>query len=121
MFGRTQKRDIERWNQERLLFRYWDGTRARAIDPFRVYREIRSDKTVDLESIGPQVDAWEEPATGLMLDMICRVFGVKRYDDATGEGLTDPELLNLFGDVNDYLDWVKKKHNPGPTLPPSTA
>ena len=121
MFGRQKQREIERWQQQRLLFRYWDGKTVRAIDPFRVYREVRADKSVDLETIGPSVDKWEEPATTQMIDLICRVFGVTRFDDKTGEGLTDPELLNLFADLNDYLDYVKKKCNLGPTLPQSTA
>lgn len=121
MFGRTAKREVDRWNEQRLLFKYWDGHRQRAIDPFRVYREFRSDPQIDLATIGPQVDNWEEPATGLLLSAICRVFGVKRYDDDTGLGLTDPELLNLFGDLNDYLEDVKKKYNLGPTSPQPTA
>jgi hypothetical protein len=120
MFGR-KRREIERWQRQRLLFRYWDGKAVRAIDPFRVYREVRADKSVDLETIGPLVARWEEPATSQLIDVICRVFGVARFDDKTDEGLTDPEMLNLFADLNDYLDYVKKKCNLGPTSQPSTV
>jgi len=120
-FRRKKQSNIERWNQDRLLFRYWNGTKIVAIDPFRVYREVVSEKTIDFDTIGPMVEKWEEPATTLLIDLICRVFGVQRYDSETEKGLTDPELLNLFADLNDYLDYVKKKCNLGPISQPSTA
>jgi hypothetical protein len=122
MFAERRRRlEIERWRKQRLLFRYWDGQEVRAIDPFRVYREIKNDKTIDLDTVGPMADRLEEPATTQLVELACRIFDIKRYDGKTDDGLTDAEILNLFGDLNEYLDAIKKKCSPGPTLQPSTA
>lgn len=116
-----KRREIQRWQQQRLLFPYWDGQSVRYADPFRVWRELNSDKAVDLTTVGPLVDKQQEPETSQFLEAVCRVFDVERFDPKTCRGLTDPEILNLFGDLNDYLDYVKKKFNLGPTSQPSTG
>jgi hypothetical protein len=53
--------------------------------------------------------------------VVARVFGVSRWDDSSQTGLTDWEVLDLFGDLNEYLLAIKKKYSPGPTSPPPTA
>jgi hypothetical protein len=121
MFGFLQQWKNRRRNRQRLLFAFWDGFQFRRVDPFRVWRDIQSDKTVDLESMSPLVDDGKEPETTLVVDVIARAFDIQRWDSKAGKGLTDWEVLNLFGDLSTYLLDIKKKSNPGPTQLPPTA
>ena len=121
MFGFLARWRNRRRDKNRLLFAFWDGFRFRRTDPFRVWREIQADKTVDIEAAAPFVDEGKEPETTLVVEAIARAFGVRRWDAEIGAGLTDWELLNLFSDLSGYLLAVKKKFSPGPTPPPPTA
>lgn len=120
MFFRAWRAERRR-QRDRLLFRFWDGTRHRAVDPFRVWRDLQGDQTVQLDAMAPMVDQGQEPETSLVVGAIARAFGVERWTEESRVGMTDWEILNLLADLNDYLLDVKKKHSPGLTLSPSTA
>lgn len=121
LFTWLRNRRARRANERaRLLFPYFDGTKLRRIDPMRAWREIQADKVFNIQTMCDLVDKQEEPETTYCLDCLCRVFGVTRFDDATGGGLTDGQLLNLLVDFEDYLDRLQKKTRPGQTLPSPT-
>lgn len=115
--NRRIKRESER---RRLLFKYFDGTKERRIDPMRAWREIQNDKEFNLETMSPLMDKQEEPETTTGLNCICKVFGVERFDDRTGKGLTDGQLMNLLADFEGYLHDLQKKTSNGQTLPSPT-
>jgi hypothetical protein len=110
-----RKRRERRWQNERLLLVYWDGQRERRIDPYRAYRQLQAHPEIDLEAIAPLVDQGQEPETTQLVNALADVFGVCRYDDATGRGLTDWEIIDLLAALNEFLLALKKKSNLGPT------
>lgn len=106
--------------RSRLIFEFSDGTKLRRADPMRVWREIQNDPEFNVQTMSALVDAQAEPETSLCLKCLCRVFGVERFDERTGRGLTDGQLLNLLVDFEDYLDTLQKKTRRGPILPSPT-
>lgn len=98
---------------QRGLFRYHDGARVRYGDPFAIYRTLYNDPVVNLERSMDSVDAGEEPETTQLMELLAKTFDAKRWDGQSG--LTDWELLALFGAFTDYLDGLKKNISPGPT------
>jgi hypothetical protein len=121
MKGLLQRWRERQWNRHRLLFSYWDGNRVRRADPYRLSRELQGQKELDLIAVAPLVDEGKEPETTQFVSVIAAVFGVERWNDSTQSGLMDWEILDLFRDFNGYLLNIKKKYNPGPTSPQSTA
>ena len=122
LFAWLRNRRARRANERaRLLFQFFDGSKLRRVDPMRVWREICADKEFNLQTMCELVDKQEEPETTYCLNCLCRVFAVERYDDATGTGLTDGQLLNLLVDFEDYLDRLQKKTRPGQILPSPTG
>lgn len=115
--NRRIKRDSER---RRLLFKYFDGTKERRIDPMRAWREIANDKEFNPSTMLALADAQQEPEASITMRAVCRVFDVKRFDDATGLGLTDAELMNVLDDFYRYLETLQKKTSNGQTLPSPT-
>lgn len=110
-----------RQDRKRSLFRYWDGRKWRRIDPARAWREIDNHETVDLATMGPLVDEGKEPATTILIEAFCEVFSVQRYDDSTGDGLTDNDILSLVLQLQDYFNGLKKNTSTGPISPERTA
>lgn len=121
MTGLLQRWREKRWNKARLLFTYWDGNRLRRADPYRLSRELQSQQDLDITVAAPFVDQGKEPETTLFVNCLAKVFGVNRWDDAKQTGLMDWEIIDLFAGLNEYLLTIKKKYNPGPTSPQSTA
>lgn len=105
----------KRWRQRRPgFFQYFDGQRDRFGDPFAIWRAIASHPTVNFADAASAIDEGREPETTQAIVALCEIFGVTRWDEATGTGLTDWEVANLFGDFSDYLDALKKNTNSGP-------
>jgi hypothetical protein len=117
--GRTAKKEDP--DAGRLLFRFFDGRQVRRVDPWRTYREIVSDPNFNLETHLPAVERGEEPETTHCMNALCRAFGVQRYDSATGNGLSDWEMLNLLDEFTSYLDAIQKKTDGGPISSSPTA
>jgi len=112
---------------QRGLFRYHDGQRTRWGDPFLLWRALINHEKLDLASMGELADTGQEPATTIVVEACCEVFGVKRWSDATQAGLTDWEVLDLLDQLDKYLQGLKKNSNrtlisSEPTAePPSTS
>jgi hypothetical protein len=106
--------------QSRDIFEYHDGEKIRYGDPFAIWRGLTQDPVINLERISPDVDAGKEPETSQFLDLIRRVFGVTKFDEATGTGLTDWQTLALVNHLRSYTKVVKKNSNSGRTSPEST-
>jgi hypothetical protein len=109
-----------RLRNERLLFRFHDGRQTRAVDPFKVWRELRNHPTFDFQSKLPLVDKGLEPATTDCVNALCDIFGVERWNEAWERGLTDWEILNLLDYHAQFLDTLKKNINGGPISSPPT-
>ena len=101
--------------QRRGLFRYHDGRRARNADPFVIWRRIKEHDTLNLEDQASFVDQGLEPQTTIVIEGLCDVFQVTRFDDATGEGLMDVEVLDVLAKLHLFCDVVKKNSRPNVT------
>ncbi len=94
--------------RRRGLFDYNDGRRTRWVDPFVVWRKLNEHKTLDLENQAPYVDQGIEPQTTIVITALCEVFDLKRFDDATGRGLMDIEVLDVLAKLHVFTEAVKK-------------
>ncbi len=103
-----------------IYFRYFDGQRVRYGDPLQLYRAFVH-HPANLAVLAPAVDEQKEPETTQFLQAICEIFGLHRYDPATGRGLTDAEILGVVDQFYRYLEEVKKKLGPGWTSLQATA
>lgn len=104
---------------QRGLFRYHDGQRTRYGDPFAIFRALHNDPVVNMERAPDSVDAGEEPETSQFMELLAKSFDVSRWDGRSG--LSDWELMALFGAFTDYLDELKKNISPGLTSSKPTA
>ncbi len=102
----------ERRLRARGLFPYWDGTRRRWGDPFAIYRLLASAEE-KLPDLADAVDQGKEPETSRAIEIISRAFDVRRWDGRAG--LIDNEILALIGNLDAYVEDVKKKRNAGLT------
>lgn len=92
----------------RGLFPYHDGRRLRHADPFTVWRLLHHHPELNMEAIGPLVDEGREPETSQLIAALAEIFDVLRFDDASGRGMTDWEILGLLAELDEFLDGVKK-------------
>ncbi|HEV3342605.1 MAG TPA: hypothetical protein VG125_19690 [Pirellulales bacterium] len=110
--------------KKRAMLRFHDGVRTRYVDPFKAWRDLLNPASLGhkflLAEHGKMVDQGLEPFTTDCLEAICKVFGVTRWDETTGEGLTDWELLGLLEELRIYVDEVKKNISGSPTSPEPT-
>jgi hypothetical protein len=104
----------------RLLFRFWDGTQIRRIDPFLVIRRYPALSDGIGEAEYEAAMAGKEPATTRVLGMIGELFGVKTWDEATATGMTSWEMLRLLREFEAWMEAVKKNTTNGRTSLPST-
>lgn len=116
-----KRRQRRRAEKERLLFSFWDGTAFRRVDPFRTWRSLCTNPKFDLVKHGPMMDAGIEPETTIGLTAICEAFGIERWCESTGRGLTDMEIMDLCDVFTVWLEEVKKKFGQQPTSSPPTA
>lgn len=94
-----------------FLFRYFDGRSIRYVDPRPIYRQIvyHPDRITELLDA---VERDSEPETTQFIDALADIFQVVRYDPATGKGLTDRQVVELFVAFCQFCADVKKKVNP---------
>ena len=105
------------------VFRFHDGRRWRAADPFTVHRALLTHKDFNLEDVGLiQVEA-ENPkernfATCLKAEQAARdVFGIPEFEKG---GLTAENCIVLLAEFLDFVSVQKKSGNPPPTSPLAT-
>lgn len=119
MFGFLRRR-LPSFNRpdRRAIFRYWDGTRTRAIDPlivlqrFERHPDYREDVTPKLAESG------DHDAQDLCFQVLCDVFEVKLFDGDSG--LTVTELVQLQNTFGEFVEAVKKNIWSLPTPSPLT-
>ena len=93
-----------------------DRGEDRIVDPFRVFRELSSSKTVDIETQLPiAMETGAEPETTDLIEFVCKVFGVKRFDAESATGMSDSEVLALLLTFSTFLEELKKNTDPGST------
>ncbi len=105
---------LDRRLHQRGLFRYHDGRRWRHGDPFLIWRRLHNHPKCNLETMAPELDEGKEPGATIVLDAICQVFDVQRWDDHGKSGLIDWELIGLLAQLDAFLDDLKKNTSPGP-------
>jgi hypothetical protein len=106
--------------KQRLLYSYWDGKTQRRGDPFRIWREIENDTSIDLDTMAVFVDGGREPETSLMVEAIARAFRVERWNEETQSGLIDWEIIDLLIYLQSFMLALKKNISPGQTSPTIT-
>lgn len=112
-----------RWRLKgRKLFRYFDGGKWQYRDPFALWRALFTDPNApDLEKALDAVRAGKEPETSNTLNWLAKQFGVARWNQEKGSGLTDGEILDLLDSFGQYLDEQKKSTESTPTLQEPTG
>lgn len=112
---------LRRATKQRLLFQYHDGKQTRYGDPFGLWRALHAHPTLNLERDADALDRGEEPAATQAITALCQIFGVQRWNEQTGRGLTDWEVCDLIVQLQQYLDALKKNTSAGPTSPEPTG
>lgn len=103
------------------LFVYWDGSRRRRIDPLRAFRALSAHPTYRPDVTPIMADAGDPEALATMLQAAQDVFDVRPFDEATGHGLTENEMLDLMVDFTIWLESKKKSMPTSPTSSGTTA
>lgn len=102
------------FRRRRLLFRYFNGETWVAADPLPLYRRLRAeaDRLVILAT------AWDEqrhPEADEFVAVVREIFDLRAYDPATGKGLTEGEVVNVFAEFDRFLREVRDRFFPGST------
>lgn len=102
-----------RRRKARDIFEYYDGVKARWIDPLVAYEAIFSDPECNVSRDFADADTDNE-AFCRVLAMTCRVFDVNPWKDDT-PGLTRDEVNTLLSRFFTFMAGLKKKQDPSPT------
>lgn len=115
-------------NRHRAIFRYWDGSRMRSIDPMIPYRILDSHETFDWEThpllIDPDDDSPKPDiklsveAMEITADAVRTAFEIPKYDN--GRGLTEGELIDVLTVFTVWMTALKKNIRPLPISPEPT-
>ena len=81
-------------------------------DVLTLYRKIIHHEA-DIVSLLPAVDNQQEPETTQFLEAVTEIFGLTRYDENSGKGLTEWEIIAVFMRFLEHLNELKKKVLPG--------
>lgn len=115
---RRDSRQLAELVAARAIMPFWDGKEVRYADPFAVWRTLTQDPNVNLERAEADVEQGIEPTTTQVLDLICRAFGVRRWDPKTNTGLPDWHVIGLLRYLAAYTEAVKKNTSDGPISSP---
>ena len=116
-------------NKRRNIFRYWDGSRTRAIDPAVAWRMMWEHPECDpnrdfgpATTVGPDNThvEFDGAAQDRVLSMIRDMFHVKAYAEDS-PGLTIDETFGLLWSFMKYMEGLKKKRGPLPTMSAPSA
>lgn len=108
-----------RRNKSRNVFRFFDGQRTRAVDPYAVYRFLDQHPKFKWEHL----DAMEEDdadAADTTIIAARQAFGLSDFDGSTGT-LTAAEVISILTEFGEWLSAAKKKRAPGSISSPPTA
>lgn len=101
----------------RGIFRFWDGQKNRAVDPFVILASIEADPELNLEIDSALVVAGDSAAIAKTVRCTRRAFGVKEFSQG---GLLEAECLELIGEFYDFLGALKKNTSLSPISSPPT-
>lgn len=105
------------------IFRYWDGTRERGIDPVLAWRGLAEHPRFDPSSTIELAKIGNQQAIDAAIAATRDVFGVTPWkQDAAGHetGLTEQETSSLLSSYFEFLASVKKNTSNSPSSPPLT-
>jgi len=102
-----------------LTFRYHDGKRIRIGDASALFRKVTyyNDAPLTDWEFWQQLEERAEPSTTEAIKGIATIFGIHRFDDTNGEGLTDEAVLSVFLRFIDEILDQKKILDGGLKLP----
>lgn len=113
------KEEVDAFNlykpKDRLIYRYYNGSKIVSIDPMDLYSRIMAEGT-DLDislKLAGSISKDAPQGYKEAIERLRKLFEVKPYYD--GEGLTDTELFDLFTHFLTYCNEIKKKVSPSAT------
>lgn len=112
--------------RERLIYRFWDGSRTRHADPLEVQARLLAFPNLDLQT-DLKLVATDTPESAAALDRIVaavrHAFQIPEFNDDAGDpvGLTKAECWGLFQDFGRYFETLKKKLSGSRTSSNATA
>lgn len=107
-----------RWRRKRsrAVFRFFDGRRTRAVDPYLVYRFLDQHKDFKWEHL-ERTDEGEAEAADTTIRAAREAFGLAEFD-GTERTLTSEETLEILVEFFEWSKAAKKKRAPGSTSSP---
>jgi hypothetical protein len=108
------------WKRRRLIFRFHDGRRIRAIDPVEVAIALHSHPVFLYRHLSEAADGDFE-AQRIVAQTACDVFGVSSVAEDEHYGLTVAERIELVMSFDLYLMELKKNTAVSLTSAPSTV
>jgi len=112
-------------NRHRMLFRYWDGRKYVAADPFVIYRRMLSTQKFDPESDLKKLNIPNSKIIteriGFIAEGVREIFDLSPFRPDGKGGLTELECVNLLMEFTGYLERVKKNGGSNLMSVPSTV
>jgi hypothetical protein len=112
-------------NNHRLLFRYWDGRKYVAADPFVLLRRMLSTQKFDPESDLKKLNISDSKIIteriGFIAEGVREIFDLSPFRPDGRGGLTELECVNLLMEFTGYLERVKKNGGSNLMSVPSTV
>lgn len=107
-----------RWrrNRARNVFRFFDGRRTRAVDPYAVYRFLDCHDKFKWDHL-QEVDEDDLAAADITIAAAREAFGLPCYGEGKDE-LTAAEVLDIVRDFGEFATNAKKKYDRGSTSSP---
>ena len=107
----------------REIFRYWNGTRKRGVDPLAALRTLLTHPEFNAETDPALAEAGDPEASARALGAIRSAFQVAAWseDDAGNQsGMTERETMAILYEFQDYIETLKKNISQPLTSPPAT-
>lgn len=98
-------------DDDRLIFRFHDGRKERAVDPLATWLELDADPEFNMETHPAQIDAGEPAAIRIALAATRRVLKIETLEAG---GLTDLECLDLLKGFWAFMSLLKKSGDGSP-------
>lgn len=101
-----------RWrrNKSRAVFRFFDGRRTRAVDPYVVYRFLDQHAAFKWEHL-EMTDEGDAEAADTTITAAREAFGLAEFDGTTAT-LAASEVLDILTRFGEWLSAAKKKLGP---------
>lgn len=99
-----------RRRKSRAVFRFFDGRRTRAVDPWKAYVDLHTHPKFTFD-MAVSIDEGDREDTEIAAAAAAEVFGVTRFQDDEQFGLTDGELVELLMSFSIYVADAKKKYD----------